>query len=79
MSDEIFNKMRAIIAQELSVDENSITPETSLVENLKADSLATMSFIMTVEDEFGISIPPEDAEKIQTVQDAIDYVQAKVG
>ncbi|MCL4541325.1 MAG: acyl carrier protein [Chloroflexi bacterium] len=79
MSDEIFNKMRPIIARELSVDENSITPEMSLVENLKADSLATMSFIMTIEDEFGISIPPEDAEKIQTVQDAIDYVQAKVG
>ncbi|MCL4545058.1 MAG: acyl carrier protein [Chloroflexi bacterium] len=77
MTDATFEKLRPIIARELSVDEDAITPEMSLVDNLQADSLATMSFIMAVEEEFNLQIPPEDAEKIKTVQDAISYVESR--
>jgi len=67
-------KVKQIIAEQLGVDENEITPSSSFVEDLGADSLDTVELVMALEENFSIEIPDEDAEKIRTVQDAIDYI-----
>ena len=64
-----------IVAEQLGVDKEKVTPETSFVNDLGADSLDTVELVMELEEEFDINIPDEDAEKIQTVGDAIKYVQ----
>ena len=65
-----------IVAEQMGVDKAQITRETSFVNDLGADSLDTVELVMEFEDEFDLSIPDEDAEKIQTVGQAIDYVEA---
>jgi acyl carrier protein len=65
-----------IVAEQMGVDKSQVTRETSFVNDLGADSLDTVELVMEFEDEFDISIPDEDAEKIQTVGQAIDYVEA---
>ena len=65
-----------IVAEQMGVDKATVTRETSFVNDLGADSLDTVELVMEFEDEFDISIPDEDAEKIQTVGQAIDYVEA---
>ena len=69
-------KVKQIIAEQLGVDEAEVTPTASFVDDLGADSLDTVELVMAFEEGFEIEIPDEDAEKIQTVQDAITYVQA---
>ena len=71
----VFDKIRSIIAEQLEVEESSITPETNLMKDLEADSLDAVEIIMAIEDEYGIEIPDEDAEKIQTVADLVKYVE----
>ena len=71
-------KVRKIIAEQLGVDEEDVTPEASFVEDLGADSLDTVELVMAFEEEFGIEIPDEDAEKILTVQNASDYIKEKI-
>ncbi len=78
MSAEIEAKVIKIVADQLNVDESEINPDSSFVDDLGADSLDTVELVMAFEEEFGIEIPDEDAEKIQTVQNAIDYIAAKV-
>ena len=73
MSD-IESKVKAIIVDKLGVDEADVTPEASFTNDLGADSLDTVELIMEFEKEFGISIPDDKAEPIQTVQDAINYI-----
>jgi acyl carrier protein len=73
MSDT-FDKIKSIIAERLSVDENKITESSSFIEDLGADSLDTVELIMQLEEAFDIQIPDEDAEKIVTVGDAIKYI-----
>lgn len=75
MSD-IQNRVKAIIVDKLTVDENEVTPEAGFSTDLGADSLDTVELIMEFEKEFGITIPDEDAEKISTVGDAISYIEA---
>ena len=67
-----------IIAQQLSVDEDNVTPDASFMEDLGADSLDTVELVMALEEEFDIEIPDSDAEKIQTVQDALSYLDEHV-
>ena len=72
---EIADRVKAIIVDKLAVDENEVTPTASFTTDLGADSLDTVELIMELEKEFGISIPDEDAEKIQTVGDAVAYIE----
>ncbi len=72
----IEERVAEIVAEQMGVDKAQITRETSFVNDLGADSLDTVELVMEFEDEFDISIPDEDAEKIQTVGQAIDYVEA---
>lgn len=71
------NRVKKIIVNQLGVNEDDIDPQASFVDDLGADSLDTVEMIMAFEEEFGIEIPDEDAEKIRTVQDAIDYIKRK--
>src|SRR4029434_7546130 len=68
------DKVKQIIVEQLGVDEGEVTPNASFVDDLGADSLDTVELVMAFEEAFDIEIPDEDAEKIRTVQDAIDYV-----
>jgi acyl carrier protein len=70
-------KVKSIIAEQLGVKPEEVTPEASFVDDLGADSLDTVELVMALEEEFGIEIPDEDAEKIATVGDAIKYIDAK--
>ncbi|MBO5083358.1 MAG: acyl carrier protein [Bacteroidaceae bacterium] len=71
---EIEARVKAIIVDKLGVDESEVTPTASFTNDLGADSLDTVELIMELEKEFGMSIPDDQAEKIATVQDAIDYI-----
>ena len=71
---EISSRVKAIIVDKLGVDENEVVPEASFTNDLGADSLDTVELIMEFEEEFGIEIPDEDAEKITTVGSAVDYI-----
>ncbi|MCD6319321.1 MAG: acyl carrier protein [Candidatus Desulfofervidaceae bacterium] len=71
-------KVKEIIASQLGVDQEEVVPKASFVEDLGADSLDIVELIMAMEEEFGIEVPDEEAEKIRTVQDAIDYVQEHI-
>jgi acyl carrier protein len=75
MSD-IATRVKALIVEKLGVEESEVTPEASFTNDLGADSLDTVELIMELEKEFDISIPDEQAEKIQTVGQAIDYIVA---
>ncbi|MBN4082216.1 MAG: acyl carrier protein [Proteobacteria bacterium] len=77
MSAEIETKIIKIVADQLNVDESEINSDSSFVDDLGADSLDTVELVMAFEEEFGVEIPDDDAEKIQSVQNAIDYVAAK--
>ena len=70
-------RVKKIIAEQLGVEEDEVTPEASFVEDLGADSLDTVELVMAFEEEFSIEIPDEDAEKILTVGKALDYIKEK--
>lgn len=70
-------RVKKIIAEQLGVEEDEVVPEAKFVEDLGADSLDTVELVMALEEEFEIEIPDEDAEKIQTVSAAIDFIKEK--
>jgi acyl carrier protein len=74
--DEIEQKVIDIVAEQMGVDKAEITRDTSFINDLNADSLDTVELVMEFEDEFEMSIPDEEAEKIQTVGQAIDYIKS---
>jgi len=76
---ELADKITAIVVDKLGVAENSISPDASFTDDLGADSLDTVELIMEFEKEFDVSIPDEDAEKIATIGDAIEYLTEKSG
>lgn len=71
-----FEKVKAIVVDQLGADEADVTMEASFVDDLDADSLDVVELIMALEEEFDIEIPDEDAEKISTVGDAVEYIKA---
>jgi len=79
MANDIEARVTSIIVEKLGVDESEIRREASFTNDLGADSLDTVELIMEFEKEFDMTIPDEDAEKIGTVGDAVDYVQANQG
>ncbi|UCC94279.1 MAG: acyl carrier protein [Candidatus Omnitrophota bacterium] len=74
----IAEKTKEIIAEQLGVKKEEIKPESSFIDDLGADSLDTVEVVMALEEEFGIEIPDEDAEKITTVGEAVKYIEEKV-
>ena len=71
----VADKVKSIIVEQLGVDEEEVTPDASFVDDLGADSLDTVELVMEFEEEFDITIPDEEAEKIQTVGQAITYIE----
>ena len=76
MADEVFDGIKAIIIDLLGVDESKVTIEADFKKDLEADSLDLVELIMAFEEKFGKEIPDEDAQKIKTVGDAVNYVQS---
>jgi acyl carrier protein len=76
MASSVEEKVKQIIVEQLGVDEAEVTPTASFIDDLGADSLDTVELVMALEEGFGIEIPDEDAEKITTVKDAINYIEA---
>ncbi len=79
MANNIEERVKAIIAEQLGTEVDQIKPESKFVDDLGADSLDVVELIMAFEEEFNIEIPDEDAEKIQTVKDVIEYIKSKTG
>jgi len=75
---EIYDRVRKIICEQLDVEDEDVKAESSFVDDLGADSLDTVELVMALEEEFSIEIPDEDAEKITTVQNVIDYIKEKM-
>ena len=72
---ELFTKVKQIISEQLGVDDDEVTTTASFVDDLGADSLDQVELVMALEEKFEIEIPDDDAEKLRTVQDAIDYIE----
>ena len=72
-------RVKGIIAEQLGVEEDEVTPEASFTDDLGADSLDIVELVMAFEEEFGIEIPDEEAEKISTVKDAVEYIDKNAG
>src|SRR6266699_214159 len=72
----VADKVKSIIVEQLGVDEEEVTPDASFVDDLGADSLDTVELVMAFEEEFGIEIPDEDAEKITRVKEAVEYIES---
>ena len=77
MSEDVSSKVKKIVADQLGIDESKVTEESSFIDDLGADSLDTVELVMAFEEKFGIEIPDDAAETIQTVQNAIDYIESK--
>jgi acyl carrier protein len=77
-ADDVEKKVKQIIVEQLGVEESEVTPTASFVDDLGADSLDTVELVMAFEENFSIEIPDEDAEKIVTVKDAIDYIKSHI-
>jgi acyl carrier protein len=75
MASSVEDKVKQIIVEQLGVDESEVTPTASFIDDLGADSLDTVELVMALEEGFGMEIPDEDAEKITTVKDAINYIE----
>ena len=76
MSEDISSKVKKIVADHLGIEEAKVTEESSFIDDLGADSLDTVELVMAFEEEFEIEIPDDAAEKIQTIKDAIDFIEA---
>ena len=78
MASPVEGKVREIICEQLGVSEDEVTPEASFIEDLGADSLDIVELVMAMEETFDVEIPDDDAEKIQTIGDAVAYLKEKL-
>ena len=76
--NEIFDKVKEIVVTQLSVDADKVFPQASFADDLQADSLDTVELVLALEEEFKVEIPDEAAEKITTVQEAVDYIKNQI-
>jgi acyl carrier protein len=76
--DELFEKMKKLIADRLEIDESKITPDSSFRQDLGADSLDTYELVYAIEEELGITIPDEKANEFNTVRDALDFIKTEL-
>lgn len=76
--EDIFSQVKKIVTEQLEVEGEKVTPSASFAEDLGADSLDTVELVMALEENFDIEIPDEAAEKITTVQEAVDYIESQV-
>lgn len=77
MSADVLAKVQAVVSEKLDVDASKVTPEASFANDLGADSLDVVELVMALEEEFTVEIPDEEAEKLQTVQDVVNYINTK--
>ena len=77
-TEEIFENVKTVIVEQLGIDEASVRMDSSFLDDLGADSLDIVEFIMALEEEFGIEIPDEDVEKIVTVKDVVEYISENI-
>ena len=77
--EPVADRVKKIIVDQLGVEEETVTPEASFIDDLGADSLDTVELVMALEEEFGVEIPDEDAEKITRVKEAVDYIEKHSG
>ena len=77
-NDEIFDKVKDVIVDQLNVEEDDVTEDAAFVDDLGADSLDIVELVMALEEQFGISIPDEQAEKIKTVGDAVSFIAENI-
>ena len=77
-SEEVFEKVKEIIVNQLGVTDATVTPEASFIDDLGADSLDIVELVMAIEEEFDIEIPDADAEKVVTVEDVVEYIKENV-
>jgi acyl carrier protein len=75
---DIFTRLKRIVIEELGVDGDQVTMESAFTDNLGADSLDVVELVMAIEEEFGIEVPDDEAEKMITVRNAVDYIEANV-
>lgn len=78
MNQEIFDRVKKIVVEQLEVEPEAVTPQAKFTDDLNADSLDTVELVMALEEEFDVEIPDEAAEQIATVQAAVDYISNKV-
>jgi acyl carrier protein len=76
--EEILDKVKTVVVDQLNVEDEEVVEDASFVDDLGADSLGIVELVMAFEEEFGVSIPDEEAESIKTVGDAVSYIQANV-
>ena len=74
--EEILEKVKSVVVDQLNVEDDEVVDDASFIDDLGADSLGIVELVMALEEEFGVSIPDEDAESIKTVGDAVSYIQA---
>lgn len=79
MADELFDKMKKLIAEKLEIDEAKITLDSSFRQDLGADSLDTFELVYAIEEEMGIEVPDEKANEFETVRDALDFIKSQQG
>ncbi len=72
----VLEKVKAILSEQFDVEEDSITPETSIINDLSADSLDVVDLLTNINDEFGVEVPDEEVENIKTVEDLVSYIEA---
>ena len=79
MTASTYDRLKKIVVEQLGVDEEEVKPEASFVDDLNADSLDLVELIMSLEEEFGMEISDEEAEKIKSVGDAMEYIEERIG